>query len=106
MVSLDLTLLYLKERWTADVQCLAEEMVAAFESQEVHREAWPPSCFIGSSLSNAAVSAYSWMIDSILAQALPLLNRPFRLPDSGAVFDDEIIEMDSRKPSCCRSFPS
>jgi tetratricopeptide (TPR) repeat protein len=39
MVSLDLTLLYHKEGRTAEVQRLAEEMVAAFEAQEVHREA-------------------------------------------------------------------
>jgi len=39
MVSLDLTLLYLKEGRTAEVQRLAEAMVAAFETQQVHREA-------------------------------------------------------------------
>lgn len=39
MSSLDLTLLYLREGRMAEVQRLAEEMVAAFESQEVHREA-------------------------------------------------------------------
>jgi len=39
MVSLDLTLLYLQEGRTAEVRRLAEEMVAAFETQEVHREA-------------------------------------------------------------------
>jgi tetratricopeptide (TPR) repeat protein len=39
MASLDLALLYHQEGRTAEVQRLAEEMVAAFESQEVHREA-------------------------------------------------------------------
>jgi tetratricopeptide (TPR) repeat protein len=39
MASLDLTLLYLKEGRTADVQRLAEEMVALFEARDVHREA-------------------------------------------------------------------
>ncbi len=39
MVSLDLTLLYLQEGRTAEVQRLAEEMVTAFETQDVHREA-------------------------------------------------------------------
>jgi tetratricopeptide (TPR) repeat protein len=39
MVSLDLALLYHKEGRTAEVQRLSEEMVAAFETQEVHREA-------------------------------------------------------------------
>ena len=39
MASLDLALLYLKEGRTADVLPLAEEMVALFEAQDVHREA-------------------------------------------------------------------
>lgn len=39
MVSLDLALLYLKEGRTGDVRRLAEEMVALFEAQDVHREA-------------------------------------------------------------------
>jgi tetratricopeptide (TPR) repeat protein len=39
MVSLDLALLYLKGGRTGDVLPLAEEMVALFEAQDVHREA-------------------------------------------------------------------
>jgi tetratricopeptide (TPR) repeat protein len=39
MASLDLALLYLREGRTAEVQPLAAEMVALFESREVHREA-------------------------------------------------------------------
>jgi tetratricopeptide (TPR) repeat protein len=39
MASLDLALLYLKGGRTADVLPLAEEMVALFEAQDVHREA-------------------------------------------------------------------
>jgi tetratricopeptide (TPR) repeat protein len=39
LVSLELALLYLEERRTAEVKHLAAEMVAVFEQQEVHREA-------------------------------------------------------------------
>ena len=39
MASLDLALLYLREGRTAEVQPLAAEMVALFESRDVHREA-------------------------------------------------------------------
>ncbi len=39
MASLDLALLYLEEGRTAEVQPLAGEMVALFESRDVHREA-------------------------------------------------------------------
>jgi hypothetical protein len=39
MASLDLALLYLKEGRTAEVLPIAEEMVALFEAQDVHREA-------------------------------------------------------------------
>ncbi|MEA2602658.1 MAG: hypothetical protein QOF89_3650 [Acidobacteriota bacterium] len=47
MVSLDLTLLYLKEGRTADIQRLVEEVVAAFETQDVHREALAASSSSG-----------------------------------------------------------
>ncbi|HSG40788.1 MAG TPA: hypothetical protein VLE27_14195, partial [Thermoanaerobaculia bacterium] len=39
MVSLDLTLLYLRQGRASEVRRLAEETVALFEAQEVHREA-------------------------------------------------------------------
>lgn len=39
MVSLDLALLYLKEGRASEIRRLAEETVALFEAQEVHREA-------------------------------------------------------------------
>jgi tetratricopeptide (TPR) repeat protein len=39
MASLDLALLYLREGRTAEVQPLAAEMAALFESRDVHREA-------------------------------------------------------------------
>lgn len=40
MVSLDLALVYAKQGRTAELQQLAEEMHAIFESQEIHREAF------------------------------------------------------------------
>ena len=39
LVSLDLALLYARQRRTADLKRLAEEMVPIFSAQDVHREA-------------------------------------------------------------------
>jgi hypothetical protein len=43
LVSLDLAILYAQEGQTAELKRLADEVIPAFESREVHREAWPPS---------------------------------------------------------------
>lgn len=39
MVSLDLSVLYVKDGRTTEVLRIAEEMVALFEAQDIHREA-------------------------------------------------------------------